>query len=139
MRWYEMKGQPNRDLNPVPSSHGSNHATDWANEAGALWNCVYALKWQYFLTFDQIVLILPNLKHTWYVAIAVIVQSFEWPWVKGQGHTWPWNVKFQLFTGLFYCHQFGTKINHGNRIWHAKKNLTLTFSSRSQNNLKVIN
>ena len=29
-----MKGQPNRDLNPVPPSQETNHATNWANEAG---------------------------------------------------------------------------------------------------------
>ena len=29
-----MKGQPNRVLNPVPPSQGSNHATDRANQAG---------------------------------------------------------------------------------------------------------
>ena len=34
MRWYEMKGQPNRDSNPVPPSQRSNHATNWANKAG---------------------------------------------------------------------------------------------------------
>ena len=34
MRWYDMKGQPNRDSNPVPPSQGSNHSTNWANEAG---------------------------------------------------------------------------------------------------------
>ena len=34
MRWYEMKGQPNRDSNPVPPSQETNHATNWANEAG---------------------------------------------------------------------------------------------------------
>ena len=34
--WGEMKmkGQPNRDLNPVPPSQWKNHATNWANEAG---------------------------------------------------------------------------------------------------------
>ena len=40
MRWHDMKGQPNRDLNPVPPSQGSNHSTNWANEAGpniAVW------------------------------------------------------------------------------------------------------
>ena len=35
MRWYDMKGQPNRDSNPVPPSQGSNHSTNWANEAGS--------------------------------------------------------------------------------------------------------
>ena len=34
MRWYDMKGQPNRDSNPVPLSQETNHATNWANEAG---------------------------------------------------------------------------------------------------------
>ena len=34
MRWYEMKGQSNRDSNPVPTSQETNHATNWANEAG---------------------------------------------------------------------------------------------------------
>ena len=29
----KMKGQTNQDSNPVPPSQGSNHATDWANEA----------------------------------------------------------------------------------------------------------
>ena len=32
----KMKGQPNRDSNPVPPSQGSNHATDWANIAGLM-------------------------------------------------------------------------------------------------------
>ena len=31
-----MKGQPNRDSNPVPPSQGSNHTTACANEAGHL-------------------------------------------------------------------------------------------------------
>ena len=31
----KMKGQPNRDSNPVPSSQGRNQATNWANEAGS--------------------------------------------------------------------------------------------------------
>ena len=31
-----MKGQPNRDSNPVPLSQGSNHSTNWANEAGVI-------------------------------------------------------------------------------------------------------
>ena len=31
----KMKGQPNRDSNPVPPSQGSNHATNWANETGS--------------------------------------------------------------------------------------------------------
>ena len=31
----KMKGQPNRDTNPVPPSQWRNHATDWANEAGS--------------------------------------------------------------------------------------------------------
>ena len=30
----KMKGQPNRDLNPVPPSQWRNHATNWAKEAG---------------------------------------------------------------------------------------------------------
>ena len=30
-----MKGQPNWDSNPVPPSQGSNHSTNWANEAGS--------------------------------------------------------------------------------------------------------
>ena len=36
--WGEMKlkGQPNWDLNPVPPSQETNHATKWANEAGYL-------------------------------------------------------------------------------------------------------
>ena len=34
MRWYEMKSQANRDSNPVPLSQETNHATNWANEAG---------------------------------------------------------------------------------------------------------
>ena len=38
MRWYEMKGQPNRDSNPVPPSQETNHATNWANEAGEFCN-----------------------------------------------------------------------------------------------------
>ena len=29
----KMKGQPNLDLNPLPSSQGSNRVADWANEA----------------------------------------------------------------------------------------------------------
>ena len=29
-----MKGQPNWDSNPVPTSPETNHATNWANEAG---------------------------------------------------------------------------------------------------------
>ena len=32
MRWYDMKGQPNRESNPVPPSQGSNHSSNWANE-----------------------------------------------------------------------------------------------------------
>ena len=35
----KMKGQPNRDLNPVPPSQETNHATNWANEAG---NMIYS-------------------------------------------------------------------------------------------------
>ena len=31
----KTKGQPNWDLNQVPPSQGSNHATNWANEAGS--------------------------------------------------------------------------------------------------------
>ena len=30
----KMKGQPNRDSNPVPPSQRYNHVTDWSNEAG---------------------------------------------------------------------------------------------------------
>ena len=32
----KMKGQPNRDSNPVPPSEWRNHATDWVNEAGSV-------------------------------------------------------------------------------------------------------
>ena len=32
----KMKGQPNQDSNPVPPSQGSNHTTDWANEASSV-------------------------------------------------------------------------------------------------------
>ena len=40
MRWYEMKGQPNRDSNTVPPSQETNHATNWANEAGLGLQCM---------------------------------------------------------------------------------------------------
>ena len=30
----KMKGQPNRDSNPVPPSQWNNHATKWANKTG---------------------------------------------------------------------------------------------------------
>ena len=32
-----MKGQPNRDSNPVPLSQETNHATNWANKAGYIY------------------------------------------------------------------------------------------------------
>ena len=32
----KMKGQPNRDSNPVPPSQGSNHAINSANEADSI-------------------------------------------------------------------------------------------------------
>ena len=35
MRWYEMKGQPNRDSNPVPPSQETNHATNWLTRLAA--------------------------------------------------------------------------------------------------------
>ena len=34
----KMKGQSNRDSNPVPPSQWINHATNWANEAGSFQN-----------------------------------------------------------------------------------------------------
>ena len=36
----KMKGQPNRDSNPVSPSQETNHATNWANEAGLFSSCL---------------------------------------------------------------------------------------------------
>ena len=53
MRWYDMKGQPNRDSNPVLPSQGSNHSTNWANEAGEFGRVESANMYNASLAIDQ--------------------------------------------------------------------------------------
>ena len=73
-------------------------------------------------------------------------EKFEWPWVKGQGHTLPWNVKFQLLLNCWNISKFDIihfKINfmlerfyirhwclsHCSKVYHTIWDMFITLST----------
>ena len=70
-----MKGQPNRDSNPVPPSQVSNHATDCANKAGSclIVPCKKKLQ-KYHLSISQLALDSVYIEDSSKILIEILLQ-----------------------------------------------------------------